>query len=670
MFQDQRRWTASLIIALVVLVAATVSMGNAGLFAARTARAATYEVEAGDSLHAIAAEFGVSTEALAAANGLSLNGFLRRGQVLTIPDADQSGADVAPTESTVAPDRTTVSPAATTYTVQAGDSLWSIAKAFGTTIEALAAANGLNPAAFLARDQVLVIPGGDELTVALPSATVEATAEPTVEVTVEPTVEVTVEPTVEATPEPTATPTEVPAEVTAEVTIEATEAMTVEATVEPTMEPTIEATEVMTAAVTIEATAVMTAEATAEPTMAPVEEATPEATAEATPASTEPTPTETAIAEESAPGDVVAELSASGEFSMLVAALQAADLVTTLEGDGPFTVFAPTDAAFDDLPMGAMNALLIDPTGDLAQILLYHVAPGLVATADITDGQELMTLQGSPLTLSVTDDKIKVNGASIVTADLPAANGVIHVIDAVLVPSAPTASATPAAAEEPSTMILPMIAADQEAVAAANAWPAPVDGPEVFSPVAGTAYHSPIAITGLAQPGAGDLAVSLTGTDGILLAERTVAVGEAAAFFQTYIRFEVTEPITAVLTIGNREVPVTLVPGQRFIDVNNPAVGAVACGQVTVDGYSNTFEANVVLTLTTHDGRSLAEMPTMGGAYGLYRDFGATFDFSGDETLALLVTAYEVDASGRFDSLDRTVVPITYYPAGSTACAE
>ena len=183
MFQDQRRWTASLIIALVVLVAATVSMGNAGLFAARTARAATYEVEAGDSLHAIAAEFGVSTEALAAANGLSLNGFLRRGQVLTIPDADQSGADVAPTESTVAPDRTTVSPATTTYTVQAGDALWSIANTFGVTIEAGAAANGIDPTAPIHREQVLVIPSADAMSSAMPAATVAATAEPTVAAT-------------------------------------------------------------------------------------------------------------------------------------------------------------------------------------------------------------------------------------------------------------------------------------------------------------------------------------------------------------------------------------------------------------------------------------------------------------------------------------------------------
>ena len=316
--------------------------------------------------------------------------------------------------------------------------------------------------------------------------------------------------------------------------------------------------------------------------------------------------------------------------------------------------------------MGAMDALMIDPTGDLAQILLYHVVPGLISSDAITDGMEVMTLQGSTLTLSRSDEgTLMVNGAQVIAADLPAANGIIHVIDAVLVPSA---AASESAVSESAAIVLPMITADQDAVAAANAWPAPENGPEVFSPVADTAYHSPIAITGLAQPGAGDLAVSLTGADGTLLAERTIPVGEAAAFFRTYVRFEVTEPTDASLLVGSQAITVTLVPGQRFIDVNTPTAGGIACGAVTVDGYSNTFEANVVVTLTTHDGQPLEQMPTLGGAYGLYRDFGATFSFAGDEATALLVTAYEVDASGRFDTIDQTVVPITYYPASSAAC--
>ena len=145
-------------------------------------------------------------------------------------------------------------------------------------------------------------------------------------------------------------------------------------------------------------------------------------------------------------------------------------------------------------------------------------------------------------------------------------------------------------------------------------------------------------------------------------------MGEAAAFFRTYVRFEITEPTAAVLAVGGQEIAVTLIPGQRFVDVNRPAVGGAACGAVTVNGYSNTFEANVVLALSTRDGQVLEELPATGGSLGVYRDFAATFGFVGDETVALLAAAYETDASGQYAAIDRTVIPVTYYPAGSAAC--
>ncbi len=114
-------------------------------------------------------------------------------------------------------------------------------------------------------------------------------------------------------------------------------------------------------------------------------------------------------------------------------AVGAADLVDTLNSDGPFTVFAPTDEAFAALPPGVLDALLLPENKDvLAKILTYHVVPGTVLAADVTDG-EVATVEGQNVTLS-TADGVTVNGAKVVQADIVASNGVIHVIDAVILP--------------------------------------------------------------------------------------------------------------------------------------------------------------------------------------------------------------------------------------------
>ena len=111
--------------------------------------------------------------------------------------------------------------------------------------------------------------------------------------------------------------------------------------------------------------------------------------------------------------------------------MSAAGLVDTLNGEGPFTVFAPTDAAFAALPAGVLDALLLPENKDvLTQILTYHVVPGTVMAADITDG-DVATVEGQSVTLS-TADGVTVNGAKVVQADVVADNGVIHVIDAVI----------------------------------------------------------------------------------------------------------------------------------------------------------------------------------------------------------------------------------------------
>ncbi|MEM7685775.1 MAG: fasciclin domain-containing protein [Pseudomonadota bacterium] len=136
------------------------------------------------------------------------------------------------------------------------------------------------------------------------------------------------------------------------------------------------------------------------------------------------------------PADIVDTAVAAGDFNTLVAAVQAAGLVETLKGKGPFTVFAPTDAAFAALPPGTVETLLKPENKDqLAAILTYHVVPGKVMSSDIA-GKKLdaATVQGQTVAIDATSG-VTVNDASVVAADVEASNGVIHVIDKVILPS-------------------------------------------------------------------------------------------------------------------------------------------------------------------------------------------------------------------------------------------
>jgi uncharacterized surface protein with fasciclin (FAS1) repeats len=135
-----------------------------------------------------------------------------------------------------------------------------------------------------------------------------------------------------------------------------------------------------------------------------------------------------------ATADIVDTAVAAGQFTTLAKALQAAGLVDALKGPGPFTVFAPTDAAFAKLPAGTLATLLKAPKGELTRILTYHVVPGNVMAADITNGMTAKTLEGATLKFTINNGKVYVNGAQVTTADVPASNGVIHVIDGVLIP--------------------------------------------------------------------------------------------------------------------------------------------------------------------------------------------------------------------------------------------
>tara|TARA_B100000497_G_scaffold28178_1_gene33074 strand:+ start:519 stop:1004 length:486 start_codon:yes stop_codon:yes gene_type:complete len=132
--------------------------------------------------------------------------------------------------------------------------------------------------------------------------------------------------------------------------------------------------------------------------------------------------------------DIVDTAVGAGSFTTLVAAVQAAGLVDTLKGDGPFTVFAPTDEAFAALPEGTVATLLLPENKDqLISILTYHVVAGKVMSTDLSNGMMATTVQGGNVTI-MTKGGVSVNGANVVTADIEASNGVIHVIDAVILP--------------------------------------------------------------------------------------------------------------------------------------------------------------------------------------------------------------------------------------------
>lgn len=159
----------------------------------------------------------------------------------------------------------------------------------------------------------------------------------------------------------------------------------------------------------------------------------------------------------------IVEIAAGDDrFETLVAAVQAAGLVETLQGEGPFTVFAPTDDAFDALPEGTLDALLQD-TETLSKILTYHVVSGNVMAADVVglDGQDVATVQGENVMVKVDGGNVMVNDANVIITDIVASNGVIHVIDKVIIP--PTVAAAMSAAPAPAPATMPSTGADNSA---------------------------------------------------------------------------------------------------------------------------------------------------------------------------------------------------------------
>ncbi|MCC6288940.1 MAG: fasciclin domain-containing protein [Chitinophagaceae bacterium] len=144
-----------------------------------------------------------------------------------------------------------------------------------------------------------------------------------------------------------------------------------------------------------------------------------------------------AVKDDESAKDVVKVALASKDHTTLVAALKQAELVTSLSNAGPFTVFAPTNAAFEKLPAGTVEALMKDDKkADLQNILQYHVTVSTIKAENLVDGQTLGMVNGDNVTVSVKDGKIVLNGAATVIASIPASNGIIHVIDGVLLPPA------------------------------------------------------------------------------------------------------------------------------------------------------------------------------------------------------------------------------------------
>ncbi|MCB0045905.1 MAG: fasciclin domain-containing protein [Caldilineaceae bacterium] len=203
-----------------------------------------------------------------------------------------------------------------------------------------------------------------------------------------------------------------------------------------------------------------------EPVQLVVGEMTAAEEAEAT-----PEPTEEAAAAPECMDIVDTAINADG-FGTLVTAVQAAGLVDTLKSEGPFTVFAPADEAFAALPDGTLDALLEDPEGALKEVLLYHVIPDKLMAEDIAKMGSSVTAQGQSVTFTVGGNNIMVNDANVVAADIEACNGVIHVIDKVIIPAA----SEDAMAEAETTEAEMTPEATEEAVEeAAEATPEPTE---------------------------------------------------------------------------------------------------------------------------------------------------------------------------------------------------
>lgn len=230
-------------------------------------------------------------------------------------------------------------------------------------------------------------------------------------------------------------------------------------------------------------------------------------------------------------------------------------------------------------------------------------------------------------------------------------------------------------------LLMPFIKGGSAAIPdAPPPWSDPDSHIELIAPVADVGYHSPLDITGFSPTFEGHVRIRLLDEEGTVLAER-IAIGGAANgfdFFHTYVRFSVTEVQTGTLEVvevspkdGSRLtevlVPLTLLPGQRVIDLNTPDVGATLCNPIVINGYSNTFEATLSVDLRQRDGEIVTQTIAMGGNLGVYADYQAIITEPITQAQALLVSAYEASAATG-EPIDLARVPISLYPDGSEQC--
>ena len=251
----------------------------------------------------------------------------------------------------------------------------------------------------------------------------------------------------------------------------------------------------------------------------------------------------------------------------------------------------------------------------------------------------------------------------------------------------PQGSATPTPTASPS----PEPTAEPTAEPSPTATPAPTPGGEapftdpdqaieIFSPVAGTTYHSPIEVIGFSRTFEGTVNLRLTDGEGTVLAERFATGGgvDGFDFFRTYLRFFVPEPTSATLEvfeisaedgaeINKVSLPITLLVGQRFIDVDAPEPGQLVCEMVTIAGYASTFEATVAIEVDDRAGDVLFETFAMGGGNGLYDTFSKSLALSADLPVPLLIGAREESARDG-SAIDWTRIPFGVLPVGDPRC--
>ncbi len=238
-----------------------------------------------------------------------------------------------------------------------------------------------------------------------------------------------------------------------------------------------------------------------------------------------------------------------------------------------------------------------------------------------------------------------------------------------------TPTAAPTASPTPAPTVAPTGTPSGE-----TPFTEPSEAIEIFSPIAGTTYHSPIEVIGFSRTFESTVNLRLTDGDGNVLAERfaTGGVVDGFDFFRTQLRFFVAEPMSATLEVfeisaeDGREInkvtlPMTLLVGQRFIDVDAPLPGALVCELVTLAGYSTTFEANVTVEVDDRAGGELYTTFTSGGANGTYDIFSKTLAVSADLPVPLLIGAYESSARDG-SAIDWTRIPFGVLPAGDPRC--